>query len=78
MGTAVTRKCGSAVRRNRVRRLIRESFRLMPQGVAAGYDYVVVPKRGVDPRTLNFAGVSSELGQLLCVAERGMAKPVQS
>ena len=44
LGMSVGRKVGTAVRRNRIRRLIRESFRLLqhdlPQG--RGYDLVVV------------------------------------
>lgn len=55
LGMAVTKKTGSAVWRNRVRRLIRECFRLEQAGVEPGYDYVVVPKRGLDPRTLTLA-----------------------
>ena len=44
LGMSVGRKVGTAVRRNRIRRLIRESFRLLqhdlPRG--RGYDLVVV------------------------------------
>ena len=50
LGTAVTKKCGCAVLRNRVKRLIRESFRLQRSAIADGHDYVVVPKRGIEPR----------------------------
>jgi ribonuclease P protein component len=42
LGMSVNRKVGNAVRRNRIRRLIRESFRLMQHDFPAGYDLVVV------------------------------------
>ncbi|CAA9374964.1 MAG: Ribonuclease P protein component [uncultured Phycisphaerae bacterium] len=42
LGMSVNRKVGTAVRRNRIRRLLRESFRLMQHDFPAGYDLVVV------------------------------------
>ncbi len=65
LGMAVTRKTGSAVWRNRVRRLIRETFRLWQSEIAPGRDYVVVPKRALDPRALDQATVEGELLPLL-------------
>ena len=41
LGMIVPRRVGSAVVRNRVRRLLREAFRLMPEDAPAGYDLVV-------------------------------------
>jgi len=43
LGVAATRKLGSAVERNRVKRLSREVFRR--HKVAAGIDIIVVPRR---------------------------------
>ena len=42
-GVAATRKLGSAVERNRAKRLARELFRR--HKIAAGYDVVIVPRR---------------------------------
>ena len=43
LGISATKKLGSAVARNRAKRLIREVFRR--NKIAVGYDVVVVPKR---------------------------------
>ena len=44
LGMSVGRKVGTAVRRNRIRRLIRESFRLLQHDLphGRGYDLVIV------------------------------------
>lgn len=41
LGLAVPRAAGGAVRRNRIRRLLREAFRLMHQDSVCAYDMVV-------------------------------------
>lgn len=58
LGVTVTRKVGSAVRRNRVKRLVREAFRLDPDLVPAGIDLVVIAKDGAP--TLALRDVQAE------------------
>ena len=45
MGLSVGRKNGNAVRRNRIRRLLRESFRLSQHEVPGGFDYILIPRQ---------------------------------
>jgi ribonuclease P protein component len=51
LGLAVGRKIGTAVTRNRARRLLRESFRRLPAPEGSGFDLVVVAKPEIVGRT---------------------------
>jgi ribonuclease P protein component len=43
LGTAVSRRVGGAVERNRARRRIREAFRLVRRELPAGLDLIAIP-----------------------------------
>ena len=52
IGVSIARRYGTAPRRNRARRLVRESFRLDRDRWPVGYDFVAVPRAGGFPDTL--------------------------
>lgn len=61
LGLAVTRKTGSAVQRNRVKRVLREFFRLHQQMLPDDVDIIAVPKRHLKPERVTLSLVTQEL-----------------
>lgn len=48
VGLGVSVRHGSAVRRNRIKRLCREAFRAVRDELPAGLDYIIVPRVGAE------------------------------
>jgi len=62
LGITASRKAGNAVKRNRIKRLIREFFRLNSPRIPQGYDIVVAAKK--DASYLDLWKVKEELGEV--------------
>ncbi len=83
LGITVGRKVGNAVRRNSVKRAIREAFRSLAPGLPDEFDFVVVARSGAAELVDDGgpAAVADELGTLLAGlvgdpdAAEGDAKP---
>jgi len=73
LGITVTRKVGKAVRRNLIKRLVREWFRQRDRGLGA-CDLIVIAKREL-PRELRLQQVLSDLDRALAGWEPPLEAP---
>lgn len=67
-GWSIKKALGSAVRRNRIRRRLRETLRLHRQEIAPGWDIVIHPRSSA--ATAKFSALGAELLALLPRAEK--------
>jgi ribonuclease P protein component len=65
LGVGVSSRHGSAVRRNRVKRLCREAFRLIRDELPAGWDFMMMPRAGHE---VTLGGLQSSLRTLAAKA----------
>lgn len=63
LGIVVSKKVGSAVKRNRLKRLVREFFRQHKEDFFQSADFVIQAKEGADK--LTFWEVAAELQEIL-------------
>jgi ribonuclease P protein component len=68
LGVTVSRKVGDAVRRNRVKRRIREFFRLHWNELQPARDVLIIARAGAEK--LSFKDVESELATALAIRGR--------
>lgn len=62
LGITVDKRVGNAVRRNRIKRLIREFYRLNKESFCKGYDINIIARRGA--HKLFFRDIEEELANL--------------
>src|SRR5262245_28669232 len=71
LGLSVSRKVGGAVKRNRLRRLYREAYRLTKHAFPTGLDLVLIPRTPDDPP---LTALVNALPKLVAQVARKLAK----
>jgi ribonuclease P protein component len=74
---AISKKVGNAVARNRVKRILRECFRLCASQAVSGLDIVVVAKKSLDPRRLTLVQAISDLRPLFERMAKDLDRPAR-
>ena len=72
IGIAVSVKVGKAVKRNRIKRLIRENYRLLEDKISVGYDIIFLWKKNKNISEANFFNIKYDiiktLNKLRCIS----------
>jgi len=76
LGIAASRKLGNAVTRNRIRRMVREGFRLLQPLSGESLDLVAIPKRHIE-NPLSLDSVVRSFEELTEKYLRGETRPAE-
>lgn len=61
IGIAVSVKVGKAVKRNKIKRLIRENYRLLEKDISVGYDIIFLWKKNKNISEANFFTIKKDI-----------------
>ena len=65
LGIAINKKIGKAVKRNRIKRLLRENYKNIEHKLKNGYIIVFLIKNGVDSNLINFWNINEDMNKIL-------------
>ena len=65
IGIAVGVKIAKAVKRNRIKRLIRENYRLLENKMDLGYNIIFICKKNIKIEDINFYNIKDDMKKML-------------
>ena len=61
LGIAISRKIAKSVKRNRIKRLIKENYRLLENKLKLGYSIIILWNKKVDIELANFNNIKKDM-----------------
>ena len=68
LGLAISVKSGKAVKRNHVKRLIRESYKNVEETISTGYSIVILWKKKMDIKNANYLEIKQDMDNIIVKA----------
>jgi len=69
LGIAISKKIGKSVKRNRIKRLIRENYRLLEKDIKIGNSIIILWKKNISIENATFKNIENDMKNIFKKAE---------